>query len=115
MRDAKVKLAAVPKDIASRIASENAIDILTAAAPEMIGGSADLTGSNNTRPKGSKALSAVDYGGRFIHYGVREHGMAAAMNGMALHGGIIPFRAPSWSSPTIAVPPSGSLPSWACG
>ncbi len=91
VRDAKVKLAAVPKDIASRIASENAIDILTAAAPEMIGGSADLTGSNNTRPKGSKALSAVDYGGRFIHYGVREHGMAAAMNGMALHGGIIPF------------------------
>jgi transketolase len=91
VRSAKAKLAAAPKDIASRIASENAIDILAAAAPEMIGGSADLTGSNNTRPKGSKALSAADYGGRFIHYGVREHGMAAAMNGMALHGGIIPF------------------------
>ena len=57
----------------------------------MIGGSADLTGSNNTRPKGMKALSAADYGGRFIHYGMREHGMAAAMNGMALHGGIIPY------------------------
>ncbi len=91
VRDAKAKLAAAPKDIASRIASENAIETLTAAAPEMIGGSADLTGSNNTRPKGMKALSAADYGGRFVHYGVREHGMAAAMNGMALHGGIIPF------------------------
>ena len=57
----------------------------------MIGGSADLTGSNNTRTKAMKALSAADYAGRFIHYGVREHGMAAAMNGMALHGGIIPY------------------------
>ena len=109
VRDAKEKLAAAPKEIATRIASENALEILTAAAPEMIGGSADLTGSNNTRPKGMKALSAADYGGRFIHYGVREHGMAAAMNGMALHGGIIPVsRAPSWSSPTIAARRSGS-------
>jgi len=57
----------------------------------MVGGSADLTGSNNTRTKSMKAMSAVDYSGRFIHYGVREHGMAAAMNGMALHGGIIPY------------------------
>jgi transketolase len=57
----------------------------------MIGGSADLTGSNNTRTKSMKAMSAQDYSGRFIHYGVREHGMAAAMNGMALHGGIIPY------------------------
>ena len=57
----------------------------------MIGGSADLTGSNNTRTKSMKAMSAADYSGRFIHYGIREHGMAAAMNGMALHGGIIPY------------------------
>ena len=57
----------------------------------MIGGSADLTGSNNTRTKAMTALSAPDYAGRFIHYGMREHGMAAAMNGMALHGGIIPY------------------------
>jgi transketolase len=57
----------------------------------MIGGSADLTGSNNTKPKGMTVLSAADYSGRFIHYGVREHGMAAAMNGLALHGGIIPY------------------------
>ena len=68
-----------------------ALEALTAAVPEMIGGSADLTGSNNTRTKAMKALSAADYSGRFIHYGVREHGMAAAMNGMALHGGIIPY------------------------
>ena len=57
----------------------------------MVGGSADLTGSNNTRTKSMKAMSAPDYAGRFIHYGVREHGMAAAMNGMTLHGGIIPY------------------------
>jgi transketolase len=57
----------------------------------MVGGSADLTGSNNTRPKGMAALTAANPGGRFIHYGIREHGMAAAMNGMALHGGIIPY------------------------
>jgi len=57
----------------------------------LIGGSADLTGSNNTRVKGMKAISSADFSGRFIHYGVREHGMAAAMNGMALHGGIVPY------------------------
>jgi transketolase len=89
--DLKQTLAATPKDIATRSASEFALEALTAALPEMIGGSADLTGSNNTRAKGMKSLNAADYGGRFIHYGVREHGMAAAMNGMALHGGIIPY------------------------
>jgi transketolase len=57
----------------------------------MVGGSADLTGSNNTRTKTMKAITPADFSGRFIHYGVREHGMAAAMNGMALHGGIIPY------------------------
>ncbi len=87
----KEKLAAAPKEIATRVASENALEALTVAVPEMVGGSADLTGSNNTRPKGMTALSAADYSGRFIHYGVREHAMAAAMNGMALHGGIIPY------------------------
>ena len=87
----KVKLAEAPKEIATRAASELALEALTAALPEMIGGSADLTGSNNTRAKAMTALSAADYAGRFIHYGVREHAMAAAMNGMALHGGIIPY------------------------
>ena len=87
----KADLAAAPKDIATRIASENAINVLVAAVPEMIGGSADLTGSNNTRAKGMVSVSANNYGGRFVHYGIREHGMAAAMNGMALHGGVIPY------------------------
>jgi transketolase len=91
VRAAKEKLSREPKEIATRIASQNALDVLTAVVPEMIGGSADLTGSNNTRPKDMKVLSAADYAGRFIHYGVREHGMAAAMNGMALHRGIIPY------------------------
>jgi transketolase len=87
----KQTLAQAPKEIATRSASEFALETLTAALPEMIGGSADLTGSNNTRTKSTKVLSAADYSGRFIHYGVREHGMAAAMNGMALHGGIVPY------------------------
>jgi transketolase len=87
----KQSLAETPKEIATRSASEFALETLTAALPEMIGGSADLTGSNNTRTKSTKPLSAADYSGRFIHYGVREHGMAAAMNGMALHGGIVPY------------------------
>jgi len=91
VRTVKQKLAEAPKEIATRAASEFALEALTVALPEMIGGSADLTGSNNTRTKAMKAMSAADYSGRFIHYGVREHGMAAAMNGMALHGGIIPY------------------------
>ena len=91
VRAVKEKLTAAPKEIATRAASESALEALTAAVPEMIGGSADLTGSNNTKPKGMTVLSAADYGGRFIHYGVREHGMAAAMNGMALHRGVIPY------------------------
>jgi len=91
VRALKEKLSASPKEIATRAASELALDSLTAALPEMIGGSADLTGSNNTRTKAMKVLNAADYSGTFIHYGVREHGMAAAMNGMALHSGIIPY------------------------
>ena len=91
VRSVKEKLAATPKEVATRAASETALEALTAAVPEMIGGSADLTGSNNTKAKGMTVLSAADYSGRFIHYGVREHGMGSAMNGMALHGGIIPY------------------------
>ncbi len=87
----KQSLAAAPKEIATRTACEFALESLIPALPEMVGGSADLTGSNNTRTKSMKAMSAADYSGRFIHYGIREHGMAAAMNGMALHGGIIPY------------------------
>jgi transketolase len=91
VRDFKQALAASPQNIATRAASENALGAITPAVPEMIGGSADLTGSNNTRAKGMTALSADNYAGRFIHYGIREHGMASAMNGMALHRGVIPY------------------------
>ena len=91
VRAMKEKAAAAPKDVATRAASEELLGGLTAAVPEMVGGSADLTGSNNTRAKGMAAWSANNYGARFVHYGIREHGMAAAMNGMALHGGVIPY------------------------
>jgi transketolase len=91
VRAVKTALHKEPKDIATRVACEYALETLIPAVPEMIGGSADLTGSNNTRTKSMKAISPTDFSGRFIHYGVREHGMAAAMNGMTLHGGIIPY------------------------
>ncbi|RDV05804.1 transketolase [Undibacter mobilis] len=87
----KESLQASPKEIATRTACEFALETLIPAVPDMIGGSADLTGSNNTRTKSMKAISAADFSGRFIHYGIREHGMAAAMNGMTLHGGVIPY------------------------
>jgi transketolase len=87
----KKELAKNPPWIATRNASQNVLDIINAAVPETIGGSADLTGSNNTKSKDMKALTAADYGARYVYYGIREHGMAAAMNGMALHGGIIPY------------------------
>jgi transketolase len=77
--------------IATRKSSEMALEILTAALPEMVGGSADLTGSNNTKTKSTKSLTKSDYSGRYVNYGIREFGMAAAMNGMALHGGVIPY------------------------
>ena len=91
VRGVKEKLAAEPKDIATRASSESALEALVPALPELLGGSADLTGSNNTKTKGMTVFSAANPAGRFIHYGVREHGMASAMNGMALHGGIIPY------------------------
>jgi transketolase len=87
----KETFAKTRKEIATRAASELALDALIPAIPELVGGSADLTGSNNTKIKGMAVMSSANYGGRFIHYGVREHAMAAAMNGMALHGGIIPY------------------------
>jgi transketolase len=87
----KKALAANPPALATRNASQNALDVINAAVPETVGGSADLTGSNNTKSKELKVLSAENYGGRYMHWGIREHGMAAAMNGMALHGGVIPY------------------------
>ncbi len=81
---------AAPK-IATRAASGNALEVMVPAVPELIGGSADLTGSNNTRTKTGTDIATGEFGGRYVRYGVREHGMAAAMNGMALHGGVIPY------------------------
>ena len=77
--------------VATRKASELALEVLTAQIPEMVGGSADLTGSNLTKTKATGPLGPDNYGGRYVYYGIREFGMAAAMNGMALHGGIIPY------------------------
>jgi transketolase len=68
-----------------------ALEAINAAIPATVGGSADLTGSNNTRTKGLEPLTGDNFAGRYIHYGIREFGMAAAMNGMALHGGVIPY------------------------
>ncbi len=84
-------LAADQPTVATRKASENALGVLTAAVPAMIGGSADLTGSNNTKTKATPPLTRDEYSGRYVYYGIREFGMAAAMNGMALHGGVIPY------------------------
>jgi transketolase len=77
--------------LSTRVASQKCLEALAPATPELIGGSADLTGSNLTMVKGMAAITAGNYGGRYIHYGIREHAMAAAANGMALHGGIIPY------------------------
>ena len=85
------KLLADPPKVATRKASEMALEAINAAIPATIGGSADLTGSNNTRTKNLETLTSDNYGGRYIYYGIREFGMAAAMNGMAQHGGVIPY------------------------
>ncbi len=85
------KMAAEQPKLASRAASGAAIEAMAPHWPGLIGGSADLTGSNNTRAKSQDVVSAPDYAGAYIHYGVREHGMAAAMNGMSLHGGVRPY------------------------
>jgi transketolase len=77
--------------LATRQSSQKALEALVPAVPELVGGSADLTGSNLTLVKGMGSVTPGNYAGRYIHWGIREHGMAAAMNGMALHGGIIPY------------------------
>ncbi len=87
----KQALLAEKPAIATRVASQRALDAINAALPETIGGSADLTPSNNTATKGLKPLTAAAYAGRYVHYGIREFGMGCAMNGLALHGGVIPY------------------------
>ncbi len=84
-------LIANPTKVATRKASEMALEVINTACPWTIGGSADLTGSNNTKTKELQPLSHENYAGRYIYYGIREFGMAAAMTGMALHGGVLPY------------------------
>ncbi|TIX50213.1 transketolase [Alteraurantiacibacter aquimixticola] len=84
-------LAKDPPKVASRKASEMALGPLTEKIPQLIGGSADLTGSNNTKTASTDPLTCGNYGGRYLYYGIREFGMAAAMNGMFLHGGVVPY------------------------
>ncbi|HAQ35637.1 MAG: transketolase [Maricaulis sp.] len=91
MAQYRKELAAERPSIASRASSGQTLDRLVPAWPELAGGSADLTGSNLTRAKDQPVLSADDYSGRYIHFGVREHGMAACANGMSLHGGVRPY------------------------
>mgnify|MGYP001998492611 CR=1 FL=1 len=81
---------AQPK-VATRKASEMVLEVVNPVMPETVGGSADLTGSNNTKTEGLQPFTADDASGRYVYYGIREFGMAAAMNGMALHGGVIPY------------------------
>jgi transketolase len=83
-------LIATPQTVATRKASELALDVAFAAVPELLSGSADLTPSNNTKAKGFESITPKSFKGRYVHYGIREHGMAAAMNGIALHGGLVP-------------------------
>jgi transketolase len=89
--EAKAKLVEEPQKVATRKSSQIALETLTAALPEMVGGSADLSGSNNTETKATMPAFTPKEPGRYIHYGVREFAMATAMNGMASHGGVIPY------------------------
>ncbi len=91
LQNLKKKLAEAQPNEATRKSSENTLEVLTAVIPEMVGGSADLTGSNNTKTKAMQPIKPGEYGGRYIYYGVREHAMGAVMNGIALHGGFIPY------------------------
>ncbi|MFC7053673.1 transketolase [Hansschlegelia quercus] len=90
MADYKAKLYAEPKEMATRKAGEAALTVVRSELPELVSGSADLTPSNNTLTKNMKVITPGDYGGSFMHWGIREHGMCGAINGMAIHGGILP-------------------------
>src|SRR4029079_6156488 len=87
----KKKMKAEAPKIATRAASSKVLEVLVPAVPELLGGSADLTGSNLTLVKSMGKVARDDFAGSYVYYGVREHAMAAAMNGMALHKGLIPY------------------------
>ncbi|MFO1090415.1 MAG: transketolase [Hyphomicrobiales bacterium] len=91
MQDLRETLAKAPQATATRNASQTALETINVVVQETVGGSADLTGSNNTRTKDMQPFAPPTYAGRYVHWGIREHAMASAMNGMALHGGVIPY------------------------
>ena len=91
MRRYKKQLKAELPKVASRQASQMALEVINAAVPTMVGGSADLTGSNLTKTSQMRSITPGNYRGNYVHYGIREHAMGAVMNGMALHGGMIPY------------------------
>ncbi|MCC5991143.1 MAG: transketolase [Rhodobacteraceae bacterium] len=91
IRAFKKQISETTPKVATRKSSEMVLEVINGIMPETIGGSADLTGSNNTKTGGLGVFTAQDRKGRYVYYGIREHGMAAAMNGMALHGGIKPY------------------------
>ncbi len=91
IRSYKQRLSADAPKVATRKASQMALEVINSVIPNTVGGSADLTGSNLTKTEGMEVVTPDNYGGRYIHYGVREHGMAAAMNGISLHGGLRPY------------------------
>jgi len=91
IEEQKKKFFNLKPNVASRQASANVLEEMTKNLPELVGGSADLSGSNNTKTKHSVILKPANFNGNYIHYGVREHGMAGIMNGLALHGGVLPY------------------------
>ena len=91
LRDEKLKFFQTKPKMATRQCSSSVINSISDALPELIGGSADLSGSNNTKTEGSKVITSKNFSGNYIHYGVREHAMAGVMNGLALYGCLIPF------------------------
>ena len=89
--DEKLKFFQTKPKMATRQCSSSVINFISNILPELIGGSADLSGSNNTKTENSKVINSKNFSGNYIHYGVREHAMAGIMNGLALYGGLIPF------------------------
>ena len=89
--DLKKKIAETKPTVATRKASEDVLEVINGLVPETLGGSADLTPSNNTKTSQMVSITPTDFAGRYMHWGIREHGMASAMNGIALHGGLIPY------------------------
>jgi transketolase len=115
LQELKAQLVSAPQEVATRKASELALTAITKVMPELVLGSADLTPSNNTRVNNPTALAPGAYGGRYIHYGIREHAMAAAMNGIAIHGGFRPAGATflvfaDYARPAIRISALGGIP-----